>query len=183
MHKIKHVFRLTIIENDKKKVNKLFTIYNKAFAFCGDYFIQKYDGLSWGRRLKEVIKYSDVKNSNKYKETVFVKEGFTKKITKKFQIFIDEIYEGTEKKYPAGKNMHTKHHFEVKSPENLLEFNSMSYKKGYYKVGKYLFQRLPNSHWSYGLNYLQDGYDKTPLFIKGKMNYKIQQTKISIMPM
>ena len=182
MYKIKHHFRLTIIFNDKKVVSKIFPNYNKAFSFCANHFIKNFGNFYWSRDLKKLIKIIEIKNSDDYNESVFIEKGFTRRVFKNLQIFIDEIFEGTDKKYPIGKNMHSKHHFEVKSPEKLWVFNSMSYKLGYNKVGKYLYQKLPNAHWSCGLNYMQDGYDIAPLLIKGKMTHKIKNTTIKINP-
>jgi len=43
MYKIKHIFRVTIIESNKK-LTKVFPTYRRAFSFCGNYFIKKYGG-------------------------------------------------------------------------------------------------------------------------------------------
>jgi hypothetical protein len=178
MYQIKHVFRVTIIDNNKK-LTKVFPNYKKAFSFSGDYLIQKYSGFSWSRNLKQVIKFTEVKKSDEYKQSVFIEEGFKKKVNKSFQIFIDEIFYGTEKIYPIGKNIHTKHSFKVEMPGKLLEFNSRSYKIGYYKVGNY-FQKISDLNWSFGLNYMLEGYEKTPFFIRGQMKHKIGKIKVLI---
>ena len=180
MYQIKHIFRVTIIESNKK-LTKVFPSYKKAFAFCGDYFIQKYGGLSWSINLKQVIKYTEVKNMDKSKQTVFIEEGFKKKVNKKFQIFIDELFDGTEKNYSIGKNIHTKHSFKVELPDRIWEFDSRNYENGYYKIGDY-FQKISNLHWSYDLNYMLDGFDKDPYFILGKMKQKIKRTTVTIKP-
>jgi hypothetical protein len=180
MYRIKKIYRLTIIDNKKKTV-KIFPSYDKAFSFCGNYFVQKKIQFIWSRDLKSILRVYNSSNSKSFKGSTFLKNGFKKKILKNTSIFIDEIFKETEKFYKTGQNINTKHEFIVKLPNRIWKFSSRSYEIGYYRIANYL-QKRTNLSLSYGLNYMLDGFGKTPYFIAGRLRHRIYSTTIIIDP-